>query len=88
MQHQKEKVVIRYSPTYNTQVEYYGTRDEIRQFFRVLDIWGSWGLLKKNNDEQYYLFELPNEFYLFAMSDSFMYAMRRHNIDLILGGKR
>ena len=81
----KEKVTIYYSPVYNTGVEYYGNRDEIRQFFRMLDIWGSWGLLKTSVDSgQYYYFELPKEFYAFAKSDSFMYSMRRNDIELTI----
>ena len=82
---QNEKIMIYYSQTYNTRIEYYGIREDIRQFFRLLDIWNSNGELKKNiDDDQYYLFELPKEFYTFAKTDSFMYAMRRNHIDIVI----
>lgn len=77
-----EKLKIIYYPACNIQVEYYGDREEIRKFFRVMDLWNSLGTLKNDGNDDYYLFELPKEFYSFAKSDSFMYAMKRHNIEV------
>ena len=77
-----EKIKIYYHPAHSVRVEYYGNQDEIRAFFRILDLWNSFGLLKTDGNEQYYLFELSKEFYTFAKGESFLYAMRRLGIDV------
>lgn len=76
-----EKIKIHYQIAHSVQVEYYGTQDKILSFFRTIDLWNH-GVFSTVGNEHYYLFELPKEFYSFAKSDSFKYAMLRHGIEV------
>lgn len=85
----KEIMRISYNYTYNTNVEYYGTRTDILDMLRLFDLWGSKGqyFCKKDLhcDEPYdqkYCFELSKEFYDYAKTDDFARAMRRAEIEL------
>lgn len=80
---------ISYNYTYNTNVEYYGTRTDILAMLRLLDVWGGkgqhFGKKDLHCDEPYdqkYRFELSKEFYDYAKTDDFARAMRRAEIEL------
>ena len=85
----KELMRIGYCRTYNTNVEYYGTRTDILAMLRLLDVWGGkgqhFGKKDLHCDEPYdqkYRFELSKEFYDYAKTDDFARAMRRAEIEL------
>lgn len=85
----KEIMRISYNYTFNTNVEYYGTRTDILAMLRLLDVWGGkgqhFGKKDLHCDEPYdqkYRFELSKEFYDYAKTDDFARAMRRAEIEL------